>query len=42
MRVHAAAATGDTEQVQNVTAQVQDGYRRLTGRIGFKECGGGV
>jgi hypothetical protein len=40
-----AAGKDDTEQVQKIGAQAQkaqDEYRRLTGKIGFKECGGGV
>ena len=40
-----AAGKGDTAEVQELGAQAQkaqDEYRRLTGKIGFKECGGGV
>ena len=44
-KIGAAAAGGDTAEVQKIGAQAQkaqDEYRRLTGKIGFKECGGGV
>ncbi|MEO8690139.1 MAG: hypothetical protein ABI611_18225 [Solirubrobacteraceae bacterium] len=44
-KIGAAAGKGDTAQVQKIGAQAnkaQDEYHRLTGRIGFKECGGGV
>ncbi len=44
-KIGAAAAEGDTAEVQKIGAQAQkaqDEYRRLTGKIGFKECGGGV
>jgi hypothetical protein len=40
-----AAAEGDTAKIQKVGAaaqKAQQEYRRLTGKIGFKECGGGV
>jgi hypothetical protein len=40
-----AAGKDDTAKIQEVGAQAQkaqDEYRRLTGKIGFKECGGGV
>ena len=40
-----AAGAGDTAKIQKAGAdaqKVQQEYRRLTGRIGFKECGGGV
>jgi hypothetical protein len=40
-----AAGKGDTAEVQELGGQAQkaqDEYRRLTGKIGFKECGGGV
>ncbi len=40
-----AAATGDTAKIQKLGAEAQKAeqeYRRLTGKIGFKECGGGV
>jgi hypothetical protein len=40
-----AAAKDDTAAVQKVSAKAntaQDEYRRLTGKIGFKQCGGGV
>jgi hypothetical protein len=39
-----AARDGDVGQVQELTAsagRLQEEYRRLTRRIGFKECGGG-
>jgi hypothetical protein len=44
-KIGAAAGKGDTAEVQKIGAdaqKAQDEYRRLTGRIGFKECGGGV
>ena len=44
-KIGAAAAEGDTAEVQKLGAaaqKAQDEYRRLTGKIGFKECGGGV
>ena len=44
-KIGAAAAEGDTAEVQKIGAEAQkaqDEYRRLTGKIGFKECGGGV
>ncbi len=40
-----AAAAGDTAKIQKVGVDAQKAeqeYRRLTGKIGFKECGGGV
>ena len=40
-----AAAAGDTARIQKVSAGAQkdeNEYRRLAGKIGFKECGGGV
>ena len=40
-----AAGNDDTAKVQEIGAdaqKAQDEYRRLTGKIGFKECGGGV
>ena len=40
-----AAAAGDTAKIQKVGADAQKAeqeYRRLTGKIGFNECGGGV
>ena len=40
-----AAGKDDTAKVQEVgtrAQKAQDEYRRLTGEIGFKECGGGV
>jgi hypothetical protein len=43
--IGAAAGKGDTAAIQKVGAKAQkaqDEYRRLTGKIGFKECGGGV
>jgi hypothetical protein len=44
-KIGAAAGEGDTAKVQEIGAdaqKAQDEYRRLTGKIGFKECGGGV
>jgi hypothetical protein len=44
-KIGAAAAKGDTAGIQKVGADAQKAeneYRRLTGKIGFKECGGGV
>jgi hypothetical protein len=44
-KIGAAAAEGDTAGIQKVGADAQKAeneYRRLTGKIGFKECGGGV
>ena len=44
-KIGAAAGEGDTAEVQKIGTQAQkaqDEYRRLTGKIGFKECGGGV
>jgi hypothetical protein len=44
-KIGAAAGKGDTAKVQKIGAQAnkaQDEYHRLTGKIGFKECGGGV
>ena len=43
--VATAAGEDDTAEVQRIgvdAQKAQDEYRRLTGRIGFKECGGGV
>jgi hypothetical protein len=40
-----AAGARDTAKIQKAGAdaqKVQQEYRRLTGEIGFKECGGGV
>ena len=40
-----AAGKDDTAKVQEIgtkAQKAQDEYRRLTGKIGFKECGGGV
>ena len=40
-----AAGKDDTAKIQEIGTKAQkqqDEYRRLTGRIGFKECGGGV
>ena len=40
-----AAGEDDTAEVQKIGTEAQkaqDEYRRLTGKIGFKECGGGV
>jgi hypothetical protein len=44
-QIGAAAGAGDTAKIQKVSADAQKAeqeYRRLTGKIGFKECGGGV
>ena len=44
-KIGEAAAAGDTAKVQKIGADAQDAqeeYRRLTGKIGFKQCGGGV
>jgi len=44
-KIAAAAGEDDTAEVQRIgvdAQKAQDEYRRLTGRIGFKECGGGV
>ena len=44
-KIGATAGAGDTAEVQKIGTQAQraqDEYRRLTGKIGFKECGGGV
>ena len=44
-KIGAAAGDGDTEEVQKIGAdaqKAQDEYRRLTGKLGFKQCGGGV
>jgi hypothetical protein len=44
-KLGAAAGEDDTAQVQELLGEAQkaqDEYRRLTGKIGFKECGGGV
>jgi hypothetical protein len=44
-KIGAAAGQDDTAKIQEIGAQAQkaqDEYRRLTGKIGFKECGGGV
>ena len=43
-RIGDAAASGDTAKVQQIGADAQKAqaeYQRLTGKIGFKECGGG-
>jgi hypothetical protein len=40
-----AAAAGDTAKIQKVgvaAQKAQQEYRRLTGKIGFNQCGGGV
>ncbi len=40
-----AAAASDSAKIQKVTADAQKAereYRRLSGKIGFKDCGGGV
>ena len=45
MRMHAAAALPPRINPAKVPVgpqAPQDEYRRLTGTIGFKECGGGV
>jgi len=44
-KLGAAAGEDDTAKVQELLGdaqKAQDEYRRLTGKIGFKECGGGV
>ena len=44
-KIGEAAAEGDTAKVQQIGADAQSAqeeYRRLTGKIGFKQCGGGV
>jgi hypothetical protein len=44
-QIGAAADKDDTATIQEIGAEAQkaqDEYRRLTGKIGFKECGGGV
>ena len=44
-KIGAAAGEGDTAEVQKIGAdaqKAQDEYRRLTGKLGFKQCGGGV
>jgi len=44
-KIGEAAGEGDTAELQKVGADAQKAqkeYRRLSGRIGFKECGGGV
>ncbi len=44
-KIGVAAGKDDTAGVQKIGTQAQkaqDEYRRLTGTIGFKECGGGV
>jgi hypothetical protein len=44
-KLGAAAGEDDTAKVQELLGDAQgsqDEYRRLTGKIGFKECGGGV
>jgi hypothetical protein len=44
-QIGAAAGKDDTAKIQEIGAEAQkaqDEYRRLTGKIGFKECGGGV
>ena len=40
-----AAGAGDTAKIQEVgteAQQAQEEYRRLSDKIGFKECGGGT
>ena len=42
-RIGDAAGEGDTAKIKHVSTdaqKVQQEYRRLTGKIGFKECGG--
>jgi hypothetical protein len=42
-RIGDAAGEGDTAKIKQVSTdaqKVQQEYRRLTGKIGFKECGG--
>jgi hypothetical protein len=44
-QIGGAAGKDDTAKIQEIGAEAQkaqDEYRRLTGKIGFKECGGGV
>jgi hypothetical protein len=44
-KIGEAAGEGDTAKVQQIGADAQSAqeeYRRLTGKIGFKQCGGGV
>ena len=44
-KIGEAAAEGDTAQIQQIGADAQSAqqeYRRLTGKIGFKQCGGGA
>ena len=44
-KIGEAAGEGDTAKVQQLGADAQSAqeeYRRLTGKIGFKQCGGGV
>jgi hypothetical protein len=44
-KLGAAAGKGDTAALHKVGADAQkarDEHRRLTGKIGFKQCGGGV
>ena len=44
-KIGEAAAEGDTAKVQQIGADAQSAqeeYRRITGKIGFKQCGGGV
>ncbi len=44
-KIGEAAAEGDTAKIQQIGADAQSAqeeYRRLTGKIGFKQCGGGV
>ena len=44
-KIGEAAAAGDTAKIKQIGADAQDAqeeYRRLTGKIGFKQCGGGV
>ena len=44
-KIGAAAGEDDAAEIQQIGSEAQkaqDEYRRLTGKIGFKECGGGV
>ena len=44
-KIGEAAAEGATAKVQQIGADAQSAqeeYRRITGKIGFKQCGGGV
>ena len=44
-KIGAAAGEDDTAEIQKIGSdaqKAQDEYRRLTGKLGFKQCGGGV